>query len=246
MDLPHKGCRVLIVDDEPGFRRALGTSLAASGFVVEETRTGEEAIQAVNRSRFDLVLLDINMPGISGIEACQLIRAGTGDVGIIMLTVRGSEDEKVRALECGADDFVTKPYRFRELLARLQAVLRRVRVHSAPPLSCFYAGELELDLDRRVLLKRGVEVHLSPTEFDLLAYLFRHQGGPVIHARLLRAVWGPEYGSELEYLRSYVKALRKKIEDDPAHPRYLLTEPSVGYRLCDPGDVRVSAAAGHA
>jgi len=234
MSLPLENCRVLIVDDEPSYSRALRTSLAASGFAVEVTETGEDAIKAFNRARFDLVLLDINMPGISGIETCRHLRAMARDVGIVMVTVRGAEDDKVSSLEAGADDFVTKPYRFRELLARLQAVLRRVRIHNAQPNSILHAGELELDLDHRVLRKCGKEVHLSPTEFDLIAFLFRHQGGPVTHVRLLRAVWGLEYGNELEYLRSYVKALRKKIEDDPARPKYLLTEPCVGYRLCDP------------
>jgi two-component system KDP operon response regulator KdpE len=234
--LPLKDCRVLIVDDEPSYRHALRTSLAASGLIVEEAQTGEDAIKAFNRARFDLVLLDINMPGISGVETCRHLRAMARDAGIVMVTVRGSEDDKVQALEAGADDFVTKPHRFRELLARLQAVLRRVRIHNARPDPVLHAGELELDLDHRVLRKRGGEIHLSPTEFDLIAYLFRHQGGPVTHVRLLRAVWGVEYGNELEYLRSYVKALRKKIEDDPAHPKYILTEPCVGYRLCDPGE----------
>ena len=234
MALLLKDCRVLIVDDEPSYRRALRTSLAASGFTVEEMETGEDAIKAFNRARFDLVLLDINMPGISGVETCRQLREMARDVGIVMVTVRGAEDDKVQALEAGADDFVTKPYRFRELLARLQAVLRRVRIHNDPPDSILHAGDLELNLDQRVLRKRGAEIHLSPTEFDLMAYLFRHQGGPVTHLRLLRAVWGLEYGNEFEYLRSYVKTLRKKIEDDPAHPRYLLTEPWVGYRLCDP------------
>jgi two-component system KDP operon response regulator KdpE len=232
--LSLKDCRVLIVDDEPSYRRALRTSLAVTGLTVEETETGEDALKAFNRARFDLVLLDINMPGIGGIETCRQLRAMAGNFGIVMVTVRGAEDDKVQALEAGADDFVTKPYRFRELVARLQAVLRRVRFHNEPPESIFHAGELELDLDHRVLRKRGEEVHLSPTEFDLIAYLFRHQGGPVAHVRLLRAVWGLEYGNELEYLRSYVKALRRKIEDDPAHPKYLLTEPCVGYRLCVP------------
>ena len=234
MGLPLKDCRVLVVDDDLSYRRALRTSLSASGFTVEETGTGEDAIKAFNRARVDLVLLDINMPGISGVETCRQLREMALDVGIVMVTVRGAEDDKVQALEAGADDFVTKPYRFRELLARLRAVLRRVRIHGDPPDSILHAGDLELNLDRRVLRKRGAEIRLSPTEFDLIAYLFRHQGGPVTHLRLLRAVWGLEYGNELEYLRSYVKTLRKKIEDDPAHPRYLLTEPCVGYRLCDP------------
>lgn len=237
MELQLRDCRVLIVDDEPSYSRALRTSLTAIGFTVEVAESGEDALKAFNRVRFDLTLLDINLPGISGVETCRHLREMAPDIGIVMLTVRGAEDDKVRALEAGADDFVTKPYRLRELLARLQAVLRRVRIHSAPPQSVLHAGDLELDLDHRILRKRGAEIHLSPTEFDIMAYLFRHQGGPVMHIRLLRAVWGPEYGNELEYLRSYMKTLRKKIEDDPAHPKYLLTEARVGYRLCDPREV---------
>ncbi len=153
-----------------------------------------------------------------------------------MVTVRESEEDKVEALEAGADDFVTKPYRLRELVARLRAVLRRSASRSAPLDTVLRAGALELDLDRRLVSKSGVPIHLSPTEFELLAYLVRHQGAPVLHSRLLQAVWGPEYGGELEYLRSYVKMLRKKIEDDPARPEYILTEPWVGYRFRNPSD----------
>jgi two-component system, OmpR family, KDP operon response regulator KdpE len=156
--------------------------------------------------------------------------------------VRESEEDKVEALEAGADDFVTKPYRLRELVARLRSVLRRLAARSAVPDRVLRAGELEIDVDRRLATKSGVEIHLSPTEFDLLAYLMRHQGSPVLHSRLLQAVWGPEYGGELEYLRSYVRMLRKKIEDDPARPQYLLTEPWVGYRLRNPADPEAPGA----
>lgn len=234
--MPKEPYRVLVVDDEPALRRALRTSLSASGFVVEEARNGEEAMEAFPDGRFDLVLLDINMPGMSGVDACRRLRALTADVGIVMVTVRDSEEDKVRALEAGADDFVTKPYRLRELVARLRAVLRRMKAHGAPPESILRAGELELDLGNRVLRKAGAEVHLSPIEFDLLAFFLGHQGVPVTHVNLLRAVWGPEYGSELEYLRSYVRMLRKKIEVDPARPQYILTEPWLGYRFRNPSD----------
>jgi len=208
--------------------------LVASGFAVEEAASGEEAIKIFNRAPLDLVLLDINMPGIGGVETCRQLRETARHVGIVMVTVRGGEDDKVRALDAGADDFVTKPYRFRELLARMNAVLRRVRIHDAPQPSVLEVGDLELNLEERLLRKRGVEIHLSPTEFDLIACLFRGHGAPVTHTKLLRIVWGPEYGNELEYLRTYIRALRKKIEDDPAHPIYLVTEPWVGYRLCGP------------
>jgi two-component system, OmpR family, KDP operon response regulator KdpE len=226
--------RVLIVDDEAPLRKALRTSLAATGLVVEEARSGDEALEAFNASHSDLVLLDINMPGLSGLETCRRLRALDPEVGIVMVTVRDAEEDMVQALEAGADDFVSKPYRFRELVARVRAVLRRVKTAEDSTARVLRAGELELDLDRRTLTKSGVEVHLSPTEFDLMAFFFRHPGVPVTHARLLRAVWGPEYGNELEYLRSYVRMLRKKIETDPAHPEYILTEPWLGYRFRDP------------
>ncbi len=234
MPIQPVGARVLIVDDETALRHALRTSLVASGFAVEEAASGEEAIKVFNRAPLDLVLLDINMPGIGGVETCRQLRETARHVGIVMVTVRGGEDDKVRALDAGADDFVTKPYRFRELLARMNAVLRRVRIHDAPQPSVLEVGDLELNLEERLLRKRGVEIHLSPTEFDLIACLFRGHGAPVTHTKLLRIVWGPEYGNELEYLRTYIRALRKKIEDDPAHPIYLVTEPWVGYRLCGP------------
>jgi two-component system KDP operon response regulator KdpE len=227
--------RLLIVDDEAALRRALRTSLSATGFSIAEAADGEEALSALRRAPVDLVLLDINMPGISGLETCRRIRTSFAQVGIVMVTVRESEEDKVEALEAGADDFVTKPYRLRELVARVRAVLRRIGAGS-PPEHVLRAGEIELDLDRRLVTKAGVEVHLSPIEFDLLAYLMRHQGSPVLHRRLLQAVWGPEYGGELEYLRSYVRMLRKKIESDPARPQYLLTEPWVGYRFRNPDD----------
>lgn len=227
--------RILIVDDEPALRRALRTCLAASGFVVDEARNDEEAIEHFARNRCDLVLLDINMPGTSGFETCRSLRGMADNVGIVMVTVRDSEDDKVRALEAGADDFVTKPYRFRELVARMRAVLRRVKA-GPPAAGVLSAGDLQIDLERRILRKARAEIHLSPTEFDLIAFLFRHQGAPLTHAQLLRAVWGPEYGSELEYLRSYIRMLRKKIEDDPARPRYILTEPWLGYRFHNPSD----------
>jgi two-component system KDP operon response regulator KdpE len=227
---------VLIVDDEAPLRKALRTSLAATGFTMEEARNGYEAIEAFGEWRGDLVLLDINMPGLTGIETCRHLRTLDPEVGIVMLTVRDCEEDLVQALEAGADDFVTKPYRFRELVARVRAVLRRVKTRGSESGSILRSGELEIDLANRRLKKSGEELHLSPTEFDLMAYFFRHPGVPVPHARLLRAVWGPEYGNELEYLRSYVRMLRKKIETDPAHPEYILTEPWLGYRFRDPAD----------
>ena len=219
---------VLVVDDEPSLRKVFRTSLTAHGFIVEEARSGEEAVDMLPQHPFDLVLLDINMPGIGGVEACREIRALAPKVGILMVTVRDAEHDMVRALEAGADDYVTKPVRFCELVARMHAVLRRLRSEGAIEPPVIRAGNLELDLERHSLRKSGVIVHLTPTEFDLLALLMRNQDVPVTHAKLLRAIWGPEYGTELDYLRSYVRTLRKKIEDDPSRPKYLLTEPWVG------------------
>ena len=227
--------RVLIVDDEPPLRKALRASLAAAGFTVEEARTGDEAVAVAKQHTFDLVLLDVNMPGLTGFEACRRIRTLAPRTGIVMVTVRDAEDDKVRALESGADDYITKPFRLRELIARLRAVLRRTQFDDSTQ-AVLQAGNLEIDLERRLLRRAGKQVHLSPKEFDLLAYLMRNLDAPVTHVKLLRAVWGPEYGNELEYLRSYVKMLRKKIEDDPARPEYILTEPWVGYRFCNPSD----------
>jgi two-component system, OmpR family, KDP operon response regulator KdpE len=227
--------RVLIVDDEPPLRKALRASLTAAGFTAEEARTGDEAVAVAKKNPFDLVLLDINMPGLTGFEACRRIRSLAPRTGIVMVTVRDAEDDKVRALESGADDYITKPFRLRELIARLRAVLRRTQADNSTQM-VLQAGNLEIDLERRLLRRAGKQVHLSPKEFDLLAYLMRNLDAPVTHVKLLRAVWGPEYGNELEYLRSYVKMLRKKIEDDPARPAYILTEPWVGYRFCNPLD----------
>jgi len=226
----------LVVDDEPSLRRVLRTSLATSGFAIEEARSGEEAVAILGRSDFDLVLLDVNMPGMGGVEACREIRAHMPEIGIVMVTVQDGESEIVKALEAGADDYITKPIRFRELVARLRAVLRRLRNDDANEPKLLRAGNLELDINRHVLRRRGEIVHLTPTEFELLALLMRNQGVPVTHAKLLRSVWGPEYGTELDYLRSFVKTLRQKVEEDPAKPKYIVTEPWVGYRFCNPRD----------
>jgi two-component system, OmpR family, KDP operon response regulator KdpE len=226
----------LVVDDESSFRRVLRTSLASSGFAIEEARSGDEAVAMLARSVFDLVLLDMNMPGMGGVQACREIREQMPKIGIVMVTVQDGESEIVRALEAGADDYITKPIRFRELVARLRAVSRRVHPEEAIGPASLHAGALELDVNRHVLYRRGEIVHLTPTEFELLALLMRNQGNTISHAKLLRTVWGPEYGTELDYLRSFVKTLRQKLEEDPAKPKYIVTEPWVGYRFCNPLD----------
>lgn len=188
------------------------------------------------RSAFDLVLLDVNMPGIGGVEAGREIRAFTSNIGIVMVTVRDGESEMVRALEAGADDYIIKPIRLHELVARLRAVSRRLRRDDVSEPTLLQAGDLELHINRRELYRQGNIVHLTPTEFELLALLMRNQGTPVTHAKLLRAIWGPEYGTELDYLRSFVKTLRQKVEADTANPKYIVTVPWVGYRFCNPLD----------
>jgi two-component system KDP operon response regulator KdpE len=228
--------RVLVVDDEAALRKVIRASLAASGFSVEEAGTGKDAVNAFRHHAFDLVLLDVNMPGMTGVEACREIREIAPRAGIVMVTVRDAEEDKVRALEAGADDYVTKPFQFRELVARLRAVLRRTHVNGTAEIKVLEAGTLKMDLDRRYLLKGAEEIRLSPKEFDLLCFMMKHQGAPLTHVSLLRAVWGVDYGGELEYLRTYVRMLRKKIEDDPARPQYILTEPWVGYRFRNPSD----------
>jgi two-component system KDP operon response regulator KdpE len=232
---------VLVVDDEAPFRKVLQTSLSTRGFSVEQAASAEQAIDRLTKRAFELVLLDINMPGMGGVEACRLIRGMIPHLGIVMVTVRSAERDMVQALEAGADDYITKPVRFGELVARLRAVLRRTVAQNAVA-TVILAGDLEIDLEKRLLRRRGAIIHLTPTEFALLSLLMKNQGMPVTHTKLLRTVWGPEYGDELEYLRAYVKMLRKKIEDDPTQPKYILTEPWVGYRFQDPSDVNCTGA----
>lgn len=226
--------KIIVVDDEPVVRRALQVGLTATGYTVEESSTGDEALVFLRRCPVDLVLLDINMPGMPGVEACRRIRALLPRAGIVMITVRDSEESKVEALEAGADDYITKPFHLRELVARLRAVARRTRIEVPQPNHVLRAGDVEIDLQRRTLKKAGDAIHLSPTEFNLLAYLMERRDVPVTHSTLLRAIWGPEYGRELEYLRTYIRTLRRKIEDNPARPEYLVTEPWLGYRFRDP------------
>ncbi len=226
--------KIMIVDDEPVVRRALQVGLSGMGYAVEESGTGDDAIIFLRRSAVDLVLLDINMPGMSGVETCRRIRALLPRAGIVMITVRDSEDSKIEALEAGADDYVTKPFHLRELVARLRSVARRTKIEALQSKQVLRAGDVEIDLERRTLKKAGELVHLSPTEFNLLAYLMERRDVPVTHSTLLRAIWGPEYGRELEYLRTYIRTLRRKIEDNPSRPEYLVTEPWLGYRFRDP------------
>jgi len=229
----HQG-RVLIVDDEPAIRRALHSTFGTLGFHISEAVTGEQALPLLRASNFDAVLLDINMPGMGGVAACREIRRQFPRVAVLMLTVRDSEDDKVEALEAGADDYVTKPFPVRELVARVRAAVRRSHTQEVERNTAISIGDITLDPLRRRVQKNGAAVHLTPKEFDLLHYLMKHAGLPMMHARILSAVWGPEYGNELEYLRTFMRQLRKKLEDDAAHPVYLLTDSHIGYRFRDP------------
>ncbi len=224
---------ILIVDDEPQIRRVLRATLAAHGYTIAEAPGGDEALAFLRREPADLVLLDMNMPGLDGLETCRALRASS-DVPIIMLTVRNAERDKVRALDAGADDYVAKPFSFPELLARIRAALRRAPAAAAlPPI---VSPQLSIDFDRREIFAAGRHVHLTPKEFDLLRQLAAAQGKPCPHRKLLQTVWGPEYGDETEYLRVMVNQLRKKIEPDPSQPRFILTEPRIGYRFLPPPD----------
>jgi two-component system, OmpR family, KDP operon response regulator KdpE len=225
--------KILIVDDEPQIRRVLRTTLTSQGYTVTEARTGEEAFEQVRSERPDLILLDVNMPGISGLETCREIRASS-DIPIIMLTVRGTEHDKVQALDAGADDYVVKPFGSEELMARIRAGLRRAATtENFPP---FVSNDLKIDFEKRSILVKGEAVRLTPKEFDLLRHLVANQGKALGHRRLLQAVWGPDYGEETEYLRVFINQLRKKIEPDPKKPRYIHTEPWVGYRFEPPAE----------
>jgi two-component system KDP operon response regulator KdpE len=221
---------VLVVDDEPQLRRTMKATLTDLGYSVIEARTGEEAIETLRRDPADLILLDLNMPGIGGLETCRAIRE-TSDVPIIVLSVRNTERDKVDALDAGADDYVTKPFGIQELLARIRAAIRRMPASGDAGPHVFVDGELEIDFNARRVTRGGSTVRLTPKEFDLLKFLVDHPNRAITHRKLLQTVWGPDYGDEVEYLRVVVNQLRKKIEAVPSKPKYLLTEPWVGYRF---------------
>ncbi|HTP86713.1 MAG TPA: response regulator transcription factor [Bryobacteraceae bacterium] len=228
--------RILVVDDEPQIRRILRTTLTGEGYEVDDARSGEEALEKVREFRPDLLLLDINMPGMGGLAACRVLRADT-QVAIIMLTVRNSEADKVSALDAGADDFVTKPFSTPELLARIRAALRRVPVPPQAPAGRVELGSLVIDFTARTVEKGGNTSHLTPKELDLLRFLTQHPNEAVSHRQLLQAVWGPDYGDQVDYLRVFIRSLRKKIEANPEHPEYITTEPWVGYRFNMPASL---------
>jgi two-component system KDP operon response regulator KdpE len=225
--------RVLITDDDAELRRVLRRTLAALSFDVAESSSGEHALRQLGCWPFDVVLMDVNMPGMGGINACREIRRRSSRLQILVLTVRDREADKVAALDAGADDYITKPFSIPELLARLRSAVRRLA--PAQPLmeAPIVIGDIELMPDLRAVRKAGLDVRLTPKEFDVLHYLMARAGLPVTHAKLLSAVWGPEYSQQVEYLRVCVGQLRKKLEEDPSSPQYLLTELHFGYRFSD-------------
>jgi len=226
--------KVLIIDDEASVRRALHTTLLSLGFDIGEAASGDEAIELCRIVKYDAALLDINMPGKSGIETCIQLRRMMPRLAILMLSVNDDPDLKAKALEAGADDYVSKPVHMRELTARIRAALRRTRSTPDHSEEVIVIGDLSLHPARRLVQKAGITLSLTPKEFDLLHYLMARRGLPVTHARLLQDVWGTQYIGQVEYLRSLVHQLRRKLGDDAANPRYLLTDSHVGYRFVDP------------
>ena len=231
--------KILVVDDDPSVRRTLHTTLYNLGFDIGEASSGDEALALCRIVKYEAVLLDINMPGKGGIETCRELRRLLPRIAILMLSVNDDHERKIEALDAGADDYVTKPFHMRELTARIRAALRRSRAATAPNEEGIVIGDVELQPARRLVMKAGEPVHLTPKEFDLLHYLMSHAGLPITHARLLHVVWGSEYANQVEYLRTFVRQLRKKLEDDAGNPKYLLTDSHVGYRFVDPAQVPV-------
>jgi two-component system KDP operon response regulator KdpE len=225
---------ILVTDDDPDLRRVLKRTLDALGFQVCESSNGEQAIKTIETHRFQAILLDVNMPGAGGIATCREMRRRDPGLQILMLTVRDREADKIEALDAGADDYITKPFSISELAARLRSAVRRSATTGIDPGMPILIGDIELDPTRRTVRKAASLLRLTPKEFDLLQYLMNRPGVPLTHAKLLQAVWGAEYGQEVEYLRTFVHQLRKKVEDDPSSPEYLLTEPYFGYRFREP------------
>jgi len=229
------GAKILVVDDELQIRRVMRKMLVAQGYAVTDARSGEEALDMLHRGRYDLVLLDLAMPGMGGLEACRAIRAGW-DLAIVILSVRDMEKDKIGALDAGADDYVTKPFSMQELLARIRAGLRRSPLAPEAAPQTFETEGLEINFTARRVVAGGLEIRLTRKEFDLLQFLAASPNIPIPHRRLLQAVWGPDYGNEVVYLRVFINQLRKKIEPEPARPRYILTEPCIGYQFHVPQD----------
>ncbi len=225
--------RVLLVDDEPSIRRALRTPLSEMGFATTEVSRGEEALQLLQSASFDVVLLDMNMPGMGGMKTLVRLRSLAPRLPILILTVVDGEAEKVEALELGADDYITKPFSIREVVARMRSAVRRAQAPDRNEDAPLSIGEIEVLPTRRIVSKCGQPIHLTRKEYDILYYLMTHAGRAVTYGKLLTSVWGPDYRQEVDYLRTFVRQLRKKIENDPSDPKYLLTDAYVGYRFAE-------------
>jgi len=229
--------RIMVVDDDAQIRRVLRTAFVAQGYEALDARNGEEALEMLRDEKVDLVILDVNMPGMSGLETCRAMRS-ISEIPIVMLTVRDAEADKVEALDAGADDYMTKPFGSPELLARIRAALRRSP--QMPEVNVVRFDDVEINFTTRRVNVGNREARLTPKELDLLQYMVSHPNVPITHTKLLQSVWGPDYGDEVEYLRVFMNQLRKKIEKNPSNPKYLLTEPWVGYRLHIPTKVTKS------
>lgn len=221
---------VLVIDDEPQIRRALRLGLERNGYAVQVADNGESGLDIAALEPLDLVILDLAMPGLDGFEVCQQLRSWS-QVPIIVLSVRDSEKDKIAALDLGADDYLTKPFSLEELLARIRAVQRRVAADAHPQTPVFISGDLTIDFTRRLVLRAGHEVHLTPTEYELLKFLVQHPDRVLTHRHLLTKIWGAQYADDTHTLRVHIANLREKIEPEPARPRFLRTEPRIGYRF---------------
>jgi two-component system KDP operon response regulator KdpE len=226
--MSEQGLRVLVIDDERAIRRFLRAALSSQNHAVTEAETGRDGLAAVGTDRPDVVILDLGLPDMDGIEVIRQLREWT-TVPVIVLSVRGQEEDKVAALDAGADDYLTKPFAIGELLARIRVALRHTLRPTASPV--VQVDDLQIDFEHRTVTRSGQEVHLTPTEYDVLKYLVQHAGKVVTHRMLLQEVWGPEHLDETQYLHVVISQLRRKIESQPARPRYILTEPGVGYRF---------------
>lgn len=228
MTVEVKGARIMIIDDEPQMRRLLQVALTAHGYEIREAETGREGIDQAAVFHPDLIVLDLSLPDLDGIEVIKQLREWT-QTPVIILSVREQESDKIAALDAGADDYVTKPFSMGELLARIRTALRHAAGAGDEPVLTF--GGLAIDLTRRYVAVDGREIKLTPTEYELLRILVVNAGKVLTHRQLMRTVWGPSYEQETNYLRVYIRQLRQKIEPDPARPRHIVTEPGVGYRL---------------
>lgn len=231
---------ILVVDDEPQIRRVLRASLQSQGVKVLDAQNGEEALEHLRTHHVDLILLDMNMPGMGGLDTCRAIR-NAWNMPIIVVSVKDTDKDKVEALDAGADDYVTKPFSFDELLARIRAALRRSGFSTDPTPKQINLPGLEVDFERRRVVVNGQLVRLTPTEFDILRYLVSQANRPVPHKTLLQAIWGPDYGDQVEYLRVFINQLRKKIEPSGDKPIYIMTEPRIGYRFALPASGSASS-----